>query len=540
MSTVPELRRRVVTYTRVSSEDQKERETIRTQQAELTHQLEQNLDVQFISEYSDNGVSGTVPFARRPEGERLMTDAEKGLFDEVLVYRIDRLGRDDIDPLVVWRDLQSLGVKVTSATEGEINPFIYHIRVAMAAEERRTLLARMGAGMNRAAAEGRYTGGIVPFGYQVEGMKEDARYAPNEDPLPCGLSEAETVRHMYRRMAQDRWTCYQVADELQVLGVPTVYARDERAVQRGKRRERTREEWIPSGVLRVIKNPMYRGERHYGRNSKKREGQIVVSRVPALVDDEIWYAAQEVLAGNACRPKNTSRTYLLRGIVKCARCGRTFSGTMNKGQVWYRCNGNLRRLALPEVCRAKGVKGEHLEPRVWTDIERWLRDPGELLEELREEATGTDNEAQRQDEDRQRLEARLAEQGEKRARLIDLAARGSITPEELDERLKDVTRAQEAAQERLTALLPEEPAEEDTPDPDLLAEMRRRLDEGLSGQERQEIVGLLVREITIHTEIDEQGKKQGRAVVNYRFPNPEETTEASAASGVVENRTGKG
>jgi hypothetical protein len=46
-----------------------------------------------IGEYIDDGISGTIPLADRPEGQRLLIDAEAGRFGAVLVYRIDRLGR---------------------------------------------------------------------------------------------------------------------------------------------------------------------------------------------------------------------------------------------------------------------------------------------------------------------------------------------------------------------------------------------------------------------------------------------------------------
>ena len=52
----------------------------------------------------------------------------------------------------------------------------------------------------------------------------------------------------------------------------------------------------------------------------------------------------------------------------------------------------------------------------------------------------------------------------------------------------------------------------------MLAQIRRRLEAGLSDKERQEIVRLLVKRITIHTELLEGGKKKAKAVIEYRFP----------------------
>ena len=84
--------RRAVTYERVSSEDQKQRETIKTQQGELAVRLDSESDVSLRDRYVDDGVSGTIPMADRPAGKRLLEDAARGLFDEVWVWKLDRLG----------------------------------------------------------------------------------------------------------------------------------------------------------------------------------------------------------------------------------------------------------------------------------------------------------------------------------------------------------------------------------------------------------------------------------------------------------------
>ena len=286
--------KRVVIYTRVSSEDQKERETIRTQQTELRRQLTTNPEVDFLGEYSDDGVSGTIRFQDRPGGMRLLQDAGRGIFEEVWVYRVDRLGRDDIDPLVVWRELERLGVRVVSLTEGVDGPFIYHIRVAVAAEERRTMLARMQAGMNRAAREGRYTGGICPFGYRVVGHKETGRYVPAEDPGTEALSEADVVRLIYQWIGLEDQTCWQVARELTERGIPPLYTRD----QRGMRGKRTSGAWQAGHVRNMVINPMYKGERHYGRRSVRGRKEVIVASVPPLVSVELWQKAQAYLGGS--------------------------------------------------------------------------------------------------------------------------------------------------------------------------------------------------------------------------------------------------
>ena len=123
--------RRVAIYVRVSSEDQAERGTIRTQVAEIRRRLEHEAGITVVGEYSDEGISGTVPLSERPEGSRLIADARGRRFDEVWVYRLDRLGRDLVGLALARRELDGLGIRMISAVEGEPDEFMFDIQSAV-------------------------------------------------------------------------------------------------------------------------------------------------------------------------------------------------------------------------------------------------------------------------------------------------------------------------------------------------------------------------------------------------------------------------
>ena len=84
---------RVALYLRVSSEEQRDRETIEIQREFLSEYCKlYGLEVAVT--YADDGVPGTIPLHERLEGRRLLDDASSnGKFDAVIVYRLDRLGR---------------------------------------------------------------------------------------------------------------------------------------------------------------------------------------------------------------------------------------------------------------------------------------------------------------------------------------------------------------------------------------------------------------------------------------------------------------
>ena len=106
----------VALYLRVSTEEQRERQSIDTQRefgAKYTDLHE--LKVQQV--YADDGISGTVPLEKRPEGHRVLQAARRGEFNQLLIYKLDRLGRDTRLTLNAVAELEKHGVHVRSMTE---------------------------------------------------------------------------------------------------------------------------------------------------------------------------------------------------------------------------------------------------------------------------------------------------------------------------------------------------------------------------------------------------------------------------------------
>lgn len=512
--------RRIATYERVSSEDQKRRETIKTQTQEIARRLEADPTVELVNRYVDDGVSGMVPMAKRPAGARVYADAALGLFDTLWVYSVDRLGRGWVDPEVVWEDLERLGVSIYSVSEDVSERLVYHIMAGLAAKKRADFLRASAAGMRRAVEEGRYVGGIAPYGYRVQGEGHRALLVPDDTVVWGDMSAVSVVCWIYELLGTNGWSCPKIADELNRLGVPTSYEKD----GRGVRGRHTQGIWRPSRIRNLVMNPVYRGELQYGRRSQKPadKREIISGQVTPLVPEELWQAAQETLRRNFLCAKNTNYRYLLRSKITCGTCGLAFVGTRTNGKdVWYRCNGYLRyRGPIEGKCTSKAVKGAHLEPLIWADIERWMRDPGPLLEELRSEGADAPSQTVREAE-RITVEAALREQATQRERILYLFQRSLIGPEELEERLSHISATKELLEQRLAALEPQEIEPVHTAADDLLASLRERLDHGLSDEERQEVVRLLVNRITVHTEQADGGKKTLRAVVEYRFPQPD-------------------
>jgi site-specific DNA recombinase len=507
----------VALYLRVSSEEQRENQTIKTQEEALEGYLQLFPEVRAFDWYRDDGVSGTIPMSERPAGRRLFADAAAGLFQEVWVYKIDRLGRDDIDPLLVWRDLERLGVTVRSIMEGVSTIFEYHIRVAMAAEERRSFLARSSAGLDRAAREGRYCGGIVPLGYKAQGTKKDARLVPNDAMIGDQWTEAELVYQIYHWLATEHWTCVRIADHLNALGVPTSYQKDGRLLkdESGKRTKRTQGKWRAGRIRNLVVNPVYKGRYHYGRRANRKR-EVIVADVPPLVSEEMWGAAQDALRANRLMTKNPGRVYILRSLIRCGTCGLTYQGTPGRdGIAWYRCGGQVIRGARDHRCQGKSIRGDWIEPIILDDVRRWLENPGDVLEELQEEQRHTSGAAVAEAE-RAVIEKRLAGLPGERDRLLEVYKRDLIDLDKLGEEFAKIKAEERVLTARLTELSPKEDADEPLGE-DVLAEIRRRLNEGLCPVTWREVLSLLVRRIEVRTEVTDDRTKKVTIIIQYRF-----------------------
>ena len=415
--------RRVAIYARVSSDTQKENETVRSQLDQLRETLGRDASVVIVGPYVDEAESGPKPLDERPQGSRLMVDAAKGLFDEVWFFKLDRLGRDDIDPHIVRRRLDKLGIKLHSLHENIESPLEFGLRVLFAAEERRTFLIRTASGMDRAARDGRYCGGIVPVGYRVEGVKPRARLVPDDTLIWGDWSGSDLVRHIYRRLAVDGWPCARVARELNDLRVPTAYRRDGRGV-RGKQ---TQGLWYAGRIRNLIVQPVYKGVLTYGRRSSSRNREVITAEVPALVSEDVWDAAQHTLAANRIIPKNTRRLYLMRGLISCVVCGKRYIGTGGPRYYRYVCNGRHtdRRPPGEKGCFNVNVRGPWFDEIVWADIERALRNPGDVIDDLVAEQS-LSSAAAIAEAERTTLNAALENLAMRRQRALSLHSRGAI------------------------------------------------------------------------------------------------------------------
>ncbi|MCG9784174.1 recombinase family protein [Vibrio brasiliensis] len=145
----------IIAYYRVSTGEQ----TIESQRNESNGRV-------FDREYSDVGVSGTVPALERPQFKSMFDYVREG--DELWVYDVDRLGRDSIDVQIVVKALKEKRVSVYVKTLGmdltsDASEIVLLLLSKLAEMERRKILARTKAGREAAVKAGKKMGAPTKF-----------------------------------------------------------------------------------------------------------------------------------------------------------------------------------------------------------------------------------------------------------------------------------------------------------------------------------------------------------------------------------------
>lgn len=143
-------------YARVSTRDQSP-----DMQLEALRQYAKQRQFEIFDEYIDHGVSGAK--SKRPELDRLMTDARRRLFDAFLVWRFDRFARSTKHLTDALQEFRSLGVNFISYQEAidtstPMGEAMFTIIGAMAQLERDIIRERVQAGVDRARAKGKRLG----------------------------------------------------------------------------------------------------------------------------------------------------------------------------------------------------------------------------------------------------------------------------------------------------------------------------------------------------------------------------------------------
>src|SRR5438128_1618325 len=240
--------RMAVIYARVSSEQQREENTIASQTASLI-EVAKSHDLEVTKEwvFEDEGYSGAT--LERPGLERVRDLAAEGQIQVVLAYSPDRLSRKYAYQILLIEELARHGVEtlfVKSPQGGSPeDQLLVQFQGMIAEYERAQILERSRRGKRHRAHAGEVSVmSGAPYGY---------RYIRKTDEAPAAYlideAEARVVRRIYAMYTVEGLSMREITRRLNSNGVPT----------------RKAARWERSVVWAVLRNPAYRGLACFGK-----------------------------------------------------------------------------------------------------------------------------------------------------------------------------------------------------------------------------------------------------------------------------------
>lgn len=428
---------RVALYARFSSDNQRS-ESIDAQVRAMTAYCRQHHYI-VVSTYIDEAKSATTD--RRPDFQRMIEDSKKGIFDIVLVHKLDRFARNRYDSAVYKRELKKNGVSVYSVLENlDDSPesiMMESVLEGMAEYYSQNLGREVMKGMKETALQCKHTGGKPPLGYDLD--EETKRLVINEE-------EAQAVRLIYEMYANGQGY------------TAIVYELNSRGWQTKKKQE-----FRKNSLHDILVNPKYGGTYTFNKKAAKnghgtrnnhddKNSSEIISipgGCPQIVDTDTFNRVQQRMKSGCTGKRAASKyTYLLSGKVFCGECGRRMCGCTRPSGHGDKISGlySTYRCILPKhSCGNREINRDYLDAYVIQLLEQMIFRPTAMRALVKKIQKAQPQSQQLQQQRTQELQAKLSEVELALERVTDAVAKGLLSDalvkrlDELEQQKADIT-----------------------------------------------------------------------------------------------------
>lgn len=296
---------------------------------------------EFVRYYADEHISGRTD--KRPQFQEMISAAERGEFDVLVVYSTDRFSRNKFDSINYKKKLKDLGIRIAYAAEnipdGPEGILLESLMEGWAEYYSEELSRKVKRGMQETARKGKSNGGRRTFGYRTD----------EEGNLVIDEEEAKAVREVFKIVASGQ-TIMSAAEWLHDNGYVSTIGKPH----------------THNSVKNMLTNKRYIGVYIWDQVE-------IAGGCPAIVDRTTFNEVQQRFEENKrVMPKNRIK-FLLSGKLYCGKCGKPMSGcsgTSKTGAVYayYRCRGKDIR----------NIPKEALEDAVASQTSAFFSSPSEM------------------------------------------------------------------------------------------------------------------------------------------------------------------
>ena len=341
----------------------------------------------------------------RPDFELMMKEIHQGKYQYLVCYKLDRISRSVSDFSKLIEELDSLGVSFISIKENfdtstPMGRAMMYITAVFAQLERETIAERVRDNMIDRAKLGKWNGGPVPYGFDVEkdtveykeGTKKVSRLIINQE-------EASIVKEFYKWYLEPGGSIRNVVSKANELGYKT----------------KNGAHWSHNQVSRILQNPLYciadtdsynyfknntkvnivddkedyngkNGLMFYNRRKPHKkttrerdesEWILTIGEHEGIIPGETFARVQYKLSKNKNKAPRSGQSERspLAGLVRCGRCGAAMSvfsspkDSSNKQKGYYhyfRCITREQKAKI--LCDNSNVRADILEDLVLKHI----------------------------------------------------------------------------------------------------------------------------------------------------------------------------
>ncbi len=385
-----------VTYARVSTGAQADRQLSIPAQLAAMRQHAQQEGWTVLEEFLEAGVSGRT--SERPELKRLLARCRQSddQIDVVLVHKLDRLARNLADHVAIRSYLTKAKVRLVSVTENlddsTSGQLVEHIMASLAEFYSANLADEVRKGLAERVKQGGWPH-LQPLGYR-RGVPDDrGRRRIELDP-----EKATLVRWAFETMATGAHRASSVWAWLRQHGL--------RISQ--------------SHLHRLLRNPFYCGRLLW-------KGQLSRGLHAPLVSEELFDRVQIVLKDRRHSwNRRSGWSSLLHGLARCQVCGNYVSTDRHGRFLYYRCRATSRG---QNRCRTKVANVVRIHRDLERIYERLTLTPEIRLAFQRAERDRREMETREGHRRQEMLAAQRADQQIRETRLAEALAEGFLDPD---------------------------------------------------------------------------------------------------------------
>lgn len=314
------MKKKVIIYTRVSTDDQADRGNSLTHQHLVLTQYCELKNYEIMNHFQEDYSAKTFD---RPAWKELIkyVNANKKIVDAILILRWDRFSRNQMEAINQINSLAKMGIQVESIEQPldmtiPESKLLLNIYLTIPEIENTKNSIRTTECSRAARLTGAWTG-CAPFGYK------NGRNINGKSILIKNENE-ELVIEAFKEVAKNQRPTDQIRKEMNKRGLKLT----------------------KQSFLDMLRNIAYTGK-VFIKEWKKEEARTVEGLHEAIISDELYLVVKNILLGKKNvhqKSRKEDENFPLRGHLLCPACNSPLTGGRSKGSTkyynYYKCQIN--------------------------------------------------------------------------------------------------------------------------------------------------------------------------------------------------------